>query len=117
MSFVGDTSSIPVACDGGRLLHDGRPLAVAFDGSCNGRGRLYVRPKDSEIGAPDATGLDGTVVSVLRTATGRRAQVAVGAPTTGEPSTIVEAEVDLARPLAAGDRVGLRFLRARAFSE
>jgi sulfate transport system ATP-binding protein len=111
MSFVGDTSSIPVACDGGRLLHDGRALAIAFDGHCDGRGRLYVRPKDIEIGPPDATRLDGTVVSVHRTATGRRAQVAVG-----EPATIVEAEVDLARQLAAGDRVGLRFFKARAFS-
>ena len=111
MSFVGDTSSLPVACDGGRFLHQGRALAGAVDGICDGPGRLYVRPNDIEIGAPDAAQLCGTVVSVHRTATGRRAQIAVG-----DPGTIIEAEVDLGRALAVGDRVGLRFLRARAFS-
>ena len=111
MSFVGDTSSIPVACDGGRWLHEGRALAGAVDGICDGPGRLYVRPKDIEIGAPDAARLCGTVVSVHRTATGRRAQIAVG-----NPGTVIEAEVELGRALAVGDRVGLRFLRARAFS-
>jgi sulfate/thiosulfate transport system ATP-binding protein len=113
MSFVGDTSSIPVVSDGGRLLHQGQPLVGTFDGLCHGAGRLYVRPKDIEIGAAvDDARLCGTVVSVHRTATGRRAQIAVG-----DPSTIIEAEVGVARKLAAGDRVGLRFLRARAFSE
>ena len=111
MSFVGDTSSIPVACDGGRWLHEGRALAGAVDGICDGPGRLYVRPKDIEIGGPDAARLCGTVVSVHRTATGRRAQIAVG-----NPGTVIEAEVELGRALAVGDRVGLRFLRARAFS-
>jgi sulfate transport system ATP-binding protein len=111
MSFVGDTSSIPVVCDGTRWLHEGRPLAGAFDGICHGPGRLYVRPRDVEISAPDAAQLSGTVLCVHRTAAGRRAQVVVG-----EAGTIVEAEVDLARTLGVGEQVGLRLLRARAFS-
>jgi sulfate transport system ATP-binding protein len=113
MSFVGDTSSIPVEVEGGRLAYAGQPFRADVTGSCGDRGRLYVRPKDLVIGAPEAGLLLGTVINAHRTATGRRAQVAL----VGGPGAIVEAEVGLSQPLASGERVGLRLVRARAFAD
>jgi sulfate transport system ATP-binding protein len=111
MSFVGDTSSIPVAIEGGRLLYAGQPFRADVVGSCGGGGRLYVRPKDVVVGAPEAGLLLGTVVNAHRTAAGRRAQISL----VGGAETIIEAEVGLTQKLEPGERVGLRFVTARAF--
>jgi sulfate transport system ATP-binding protein len=111
MSFVGDTSSIPVEVADGRLLFAGQPFRADVSGTCGGGGRLYVRPKDVVVGAPEAGLLLGTVVSAHRTAAGRRAQISL----VGGAETIVEAEVGLSQKLVSGERVGLRFVRGRAF--
>jgi sulfate transport system ATP-binding protein len=112
MSFVGDTSSIPVECDGSRLLHEGQPFKASVEGVCSGHGRLYVRPGDIEIGVPEAGRLLGTLINIQRTAAGRRAQIALGGG-----ATVVEAEVDLTGKLTVGERVGLCVLRGRVFSD
>jgi sulfate transport system ATP-binding protein len=111
MSFVGDTSSIPVEVADGRLLFAGQPFRADVAGTCGGGGRLYVRPKDVVVGAPEAGLLLGTVVSAHRTAAGRRAQISL----VGGAETIVEAEVGLSQKLVSGERVGLRIVRGRAF--
>jgi sulfate transport system ATP-binding protein len=111
MSFVGDTSSIPVEVADGRLLFAGQPFRADVSGTCGGGGRLYVRPKDVVVGAPETGLLLGTVVSAHRTAAGRRAQISL----VGGAETIVEAEVGLSQKLVSGERVGLRFVRGRAF--
>jgi len=72
-----------------------------------------VRPKDVVVGAPEAGLLLGSVINAHRTATGRRAQVAL----VGGPGAIVEAEVGLSQKLVPGERVGLRLVRARAFAD
>jgi len=134
MAFVGDTSSIPIVFDGGRLLYQGQPFRAEFEGTCQasggvqggiegrmqggaqagaaGRGRLYLRPKDVEVGVPQAGQLVGSVINVHRTAAGRRAQIALG-----DGDTIVEAEVTLTQALRVGERVSLRLLKSRAFPE
>jgi len=111
MSFVGDTSSIPVEVVDGRLLYAGQPFRADVTGTCGGGGRLYVRPKDVVIGAPETGLLLGTVVNAHRTATGRRAQISL----VGGTAPIIEAEVGLSQKLLPGERVGLRFIRSRAF--
>jgi sulfate transport system ATP-binding protein len=111
MSFVGDTSSIPVEVTDGRLLYAGQPFRADVSGTCGPRGRLYVRPKDVVVGAPETGLLLGTVVKAHRTAAGRRAQISL----VGGTETIIEAEVGLSQRLVTGDRVGLRLVRARAF--
>jgi sulfate transport system ATP-binding protein len=112
MSFVGDTSSIPVEFDGQRVAYRKQSFAAEFEGQHHGPGRLYVRPRDVAIGAPQAGLLVGTVANVHRTAAGRRAQIALD-----DSDTVIEAEVDLRQALREGDRVGLRMLKARAFEE
>jgi hypothetical protein len=93
------------------LLFAGQPFRADVSGTCGGGGRLYVRPKDVVVGAPEAGLLLGTVVSAHRTAAGRRAQISL----VGGAETIVEAEVGLSQKLVPGERVGLRFVRGRAF--
>lgn len=69
-----------------------------------------MRPKDVVVGAAGL--LFGTVVNAHRTAAGRRAQISL----VGGGETIVEAEVGLSQRLEAGERVGLRLVRAGAFA-
>lgn len=111
MSFVGDTSSIPVDCDGSRLLHEGQPFDAKFEGSCRGRGRLYVRPKDIVIADTAPGRLPGTILNVHRMAAGHRAQISIGAG-----RVVVEAEVDLGKRLVVGERIGLEIHSGRVFS-
>jgi hypothetical protein len=93
------------------LLYAGQPFRADVSGTCGGGGRLYVRPNDVVVGAPETGLLLGTVVNAHRTAAGRRAQIAL----VGGAQTIIEAEVGLSQKLESGERVGLRFVRARAF--
>ncbi len=112
MSFVGDTSSIPIAVADGQLLYAGQPFRPEVIDACGGGGgRLFVRPKDIVVGPPEPGLLIGTVVNAHRTAAGRRAQISL----VGGAATIIEAEVGIHQRLDAGERVGLRLLRARAF--
>lgn len=111
MSFVGDTSSILVEFDGLHLLCNGKPLNATFSAQRVGAGRLYVRARDIVLQAPASDRLTGTIVNIHRTAAGRRAQIAVGEATT------IEAEIDVTKHLAAGDQVGLAFVKGRVFAE
>ena len=112
MSFVGDTSSIPIDCDGRRLLHEGQAFEAKFEGSCQGRGRLYLRPKDIAITDTAPGRLPGTILNVQRTAAGHRAQIAVGAQ-----RVVVEAEVDPGKKPLIGERVGLQIHSGRVFAD
>ena len=112
MSFVGDTSSIPIDSDGSRLLHEGQAFEAKYQGSCQGRGRLYVRPKDIAIADAAPGLLPGTILNVHRTAAGHRAQIAVGAA-----RVVIEAEVDLGKEPAIGERVGLLISSGRVFAD
>ncbi len=112
MSFVGDTSSLPVEFDGTRLLHEGQPLNATFGAVRGGRCRLYVRPRDIVLSVPGADRLPATIVSIHRTAAGRRAQIAVG-----RAATIIEAEIDIAAEITSGEPIGLSFAKGRVFPE
>jgi len=112
MSFVGDTTSIPVEFDGDRLLLDGRPLHATFGATRKGRGRLYLRPRDIAIGPPRQASLVGAIINVHRTASGRRAQIVVG----GQES-MIEAEIDIAADIARGQHVSLIFTKGRVYGE
>jgi sulfate transport system ATP-binding protein len=112
MSFVGDTSSIPIERDGGQLLHEGRAFEAKFEGTCQGRGRLYVRPKDIAITGNSPGRLTGTILNVHRTAAGQRAQIAIGAG-----RIVVEAEVDLGKKVVIGEPVGVQIDNGRVFAD
>jgi sulfate transport system ATP-binding protein len=112
MSFVGDTTSIPVEFDGVRLWHEGFPIDGAFGATQNGASRLYVRPRDIAVGASVPGRLAGRITNIHRTAAGRRAEIAVGGG-----KNLVEAEIDIATKLTTGEQVGLDFVKGRVFQE
>ena len=110
MSFVGDTSCIPVEFDGYRLRFQGRPFDTCLLGPYRGAGLFYVRPRDVELVAPAAGSICGVVRSVRRTATGLRAQIVPGAA-----EARIEVELESSAKMKIGSEVGLRFLRGRLF--
>jgi len=112
MSFVGDTTSIPVEFDGDRLWYDGHPLSETFGATHNGPCRLYVRPRDIAVDALAPGRLPGRIVNIHRTAAGRRAEIVVG-----NAKNLVEAEVEIAAQLTCDEQVGLSFSKGRVFSE
>lgn len=112
MSFVGDTTSLPVKFDGVRLLYEGQPITETFGATQNGPCRLFVRPRDIAVSPLVPGQLTGRIVSIHRTAAGRRAEIAVEG---GRDA--VEAEIDIASKLSPGEQVRLNFLKGRVFSE
>ena len=72
--------------------------------------RLYVRPRDIELTAPNAALPCGVVRSIHRTATGRRAQVSLGAA-----DTLIDVELECSAEVKAGAKAGLRFRCGRIF--
>ncbi|HKV13913.1 MAG TPA: sulfate/molybdate ABC transporter ATP-binding protein [Reyranella sp.] len=110
MSFVGETSCVPVEFDGHRLRFQGQPFEACLLGPHRGSGLFYVRPRDVELTAPAASSICGVVKSVHRTATGLRAQIAPGAA-----DGRIEVELESSANIKAGSSVGLRFLRGRLF--
>jgi sulfate transport system ATP-binding protein len=112
MSFVGDTTSVPVEFDGVCLLHDGQPLDATFGANRLGRGRLYVRPGDVVLGTAEPSRLSGAIINIHRTAAGCRAQISLEAT-----ASVIEAEIDNAAEIVCGERVGLTFTKGRVFSD
>ncbi|MBN9488167.1 MAG: sulfate ABC transporter ATP-binding protein [Alphaproteobacteria bacterium] len=110
MSFVGDTSAIPVGFDGHRPSFEGRAFDTCLLGPHRGPGLFYVRPRDVEVTAPEAAAITGKVRTVHRTATGLRTQISPGTT-----DTLIEIELDSSAKVKAGSQVGLRFLRGRLF--
>jgi sulfate/thiosulfate transport system ATP-binding protein len=110
MSFVGDTTSIPVEFDGARLWYEGHAIDDSFGATQNGPCRLYVRPRDIAVGPLVPGQLTGSIVNIHRTSAGRRAEIAVG-----DAKNLVEAEIDVGAKLSTGMQVGLNFVKGRVF--
>src|SRR3954470_11958785 len=87
VSFVGETSRLPVSVADGKVLFEDRRLSLRADGVADGPGDLYVRPWDLRLHTGDGADLLGTVRAIRRVGPARRAEVALGAE--------VSLEVDL----------------------
>jgi sulfate transport system ATP-binding protein len=112
MSFVGETAVMPVGFDGQRPTFEGQAFDTRLVGPYRGPGRLYVRPGDIEVVAPDAVAIPGRVINLHRTATGRRAHIALG-----KDDASIEVELPLAADIAPGRSVGLRIVKGRVFKD
>jgi sulfate transport system ATP-binding protein len=76
-SFIGESSTLPVRVERGKVFLERRPLDLPADGLPNGPARLFFRPHDVEVGTERPGTIPG-VVSVLRRHAGtRRVDVAV----------------------------------------
>lgn len=110
MSFVGDTTSMPIEMHDGHMTFAGRPLHADVIGDVEGPARLYLRPGDAVLVKPDAADLNGTVLNVRRTATGRRVQIKLE-----HGNTMIEVEAAASRTVGTGEVVGIRVLKGRVF--
>ncbi|WP_375459550.1 sulfate/molybdate ABC transporter ATP-binding protein [uncultured Enterovirga sp.] len=111
MSFVGESTHLPVTAADGEVRFRGMPVPVRHATAVAGPASLFLRPED--VGFTSAeSGLPGQVVMVRRAAGGRRAEVRLE----GDGELLVE--VDLAgdeQALARGDSVRIAFRGGRVF--
>ena len=112
MSFVGDTTSIPVEFDGDRLLYEGQAFDVSLTEPYRGGGRLFLRPGDVEIVDAAAGALPGVILDIRRTTAGHRAHIKLGAR-----DVTIEVALGQSKDIRKGERVGVRILRGRVFAE
>jgi len=111
MGFVGDTASMPIAMRDGQTSFAGKAFTADIIGNAEGPTELYLRPGDAVLVKPDPGDLAGTVLSVRRTATGRRVHVQL--ETT---ETAIEIETAASRTVTVGEAVGVRILKGRVFA-
>jgi sulfate transport system ATP-binding protein len=79
-SFIGESSSLPVQVDSGRIFLDERPLALPATTMANGPARLCLRPQDLALvdNGASAGSIPGVVSFVRRHNGTRRIELEVG---------------------------------------
>jgi sulfate transport system ATP-binding protein len=109
--FIGESIIIPVSVENGVVHYGGKTIDLAAPDIENGAARLFVRPYDIGIVAPESARLQAIVRRVHGIGPARRVEVALGAP-----EHVVELDVSRTLELTAGQRVGLALHRYRVFS-
>jgi sulfate transport system ATP-binding protein len=74
-SFIGEASNLPVTVEGGRVLLEGKPLAIGSGSAPEGPGRLFFRPNAVDFVDAREGAIEGTVVSVRRHGASRRVEL------------------------------------------
>jgi sulfate transport system ATP-binding protein len=111
MSFVGESTSLPVRILDGTVRFRDRVLGVPGEGGRDGPAALYLRPWDVAFTDSD-TALAGTVAMVRRAAGGRRAEVKLDGP----GQEVVEVGIPVGRSVARGETVRLEIRGGRIFA-
>ncbi|MEZ5788380.1 MAG: sulfate ABC transporter ATP-binding protein [Xanthobacteraceae bacterium] len=109
--FIGESIMIPVSIDQGAVLYEGKPLGIDAPAVPTGNARLFIRPYDISIIAPEGAALDGTVLHIHGLGSARRVEIALGAAK--QP---IEVDVPRTQELTAGERVGLVPHRYRVYA-
>ncbi|HMO29213.1 sulfate/molybdate ABC transporter ATP-binding protein [Enterovirga sp.] len=109
MSFVGESSAIPVRIEAGAAHVGGRALAVSAAGQAPGEAVLHVRPHALRLSPGGEGELPGRVVAVRRVGRVRRADIRLD-----EAGVEIEAD-DPEQRLAVGQAVGVTIEAARIF--
>jgi sulfate/thiosulfate transport system ATP-binding protein len=100
-SFIGESSSVPVRLQDGRVWLDSRPLDLSQGDLPSGPAQLFLRPHDVEIVLDPENALWGTISTHRRHEGARRVEVTIG-----ETGSRVEIEIpadlrlELAREIA-----------------
>ena len=109
MSFVGETSRLPVSVADGQVFFADRRLSIRAAGIADGPGDLFVRPWDLRLHVEDQADLTGTVQAIRRVGAARRAEVAVGAELS------VEVDLPLEGSFLKGTPLHIQIDRGRVF--
>ena len=78
-SFIGESGTLPVIVAGGRVMFDGRPLAIDAAGEADGPARLFLRPHDLEVVPSGEGAVSGEVAVVRRAGPARLIEIEAGA--------------------------------------
>jgi sulfate transport system ATP-binding protein len=108
--FIGEAIVVPVSIENGEVRYAGQKLDIASHGVTSGAARLFIRPYDIDIVAPEHAPLNGTVKWVHGLGPARRIEVALGS------NQIVEIDVPRIHNVGAGEVVGLAPRQYRLFS-
>jgi sulfate transport system ATP-binding protein len=76
-SFIGESSTLPVTVDRGKILFDEHPLNLPAGSAPDGPARLFFRPHDVEVGRDLEGTIPGLVASFRRHAGARRVDLEV----------------------------------------
>lgn len=112
--FIGEASTLDVEARLGHLYLGDQRLSIQASGAEGGKGRLFVRPQDVEIGTasgnPDM--IEASVKGVRRTGATRRIEVVM-------PAGGGRVEIDAPGSLNVqqGERILIRFLRGTFFPD
>jgi sulfate transport system ATP-binding protein len=111
MSFVGETSKLPVRVANGEVWLAQSRLEIDARGTSDGPADLYLRPSNVVVDPDRQSGLDGTVRAIRRTGETRRLEVQLHATTDVVEVNAVPDDVS-----SLGENVWLRILRGRVFT-
>ena len=101
-SFIGESSVLPVAVEKGKILLDGRPLALVAKDIPSGPAELYFRPHDIEVGDDLPGSIQGVVSAQRRHGGSRRVEVEVG-----EQRHRIEVDLPADNEPNLGDRIAV----------
>jgi sulfate transport system ATP-binding protein len=110
--FIGESIALPVALREGQVLFEDTPLNIDGQGVTSARGRLFMRPYDVTLVAPDDSELTGTVRRVHGIGPARRLEIALGR----SGATLVEVDAPRTQQFEVGAVVGLRPRVYRVFA-
>ena len=109
-SFIGESSSLPVRLEKGKVWLDSRPIGLPQGNLPNGPAQLFLRPHDVEIVADPARALWGTILTHRRHAGARRVELSVG-----QNGSRVEIELPADLRLELAREIAFRPRRYRLF--
>jgi sulfate transport system ATP-binding protein len=109
--FIGESIVVPISVENATIYYDGIRTELIPKQVRNGPARLFVRPYDIEVVAPEHTPFKGTVRRVHGLGPARRVEIALN-PT----NNIVEIDIPRVQELAAGQYVGIAPRHYRVFA-
>ena len=109
-SFIGESSSLPVRLEQGKVWLDSRPIDLPQGNLPNGPAQLFLRPHDVEIAADPEQALWGTISAHRRHGGARRVELSVG-----EKGSRVEIELPADLRLELAREIAFRPRRYRLF--
>ena len=103
--FIGDSVSLPVVVEGGRVRFGGQVLDIDRQGMADGNAALFIRPYDVAIlSEPGQAALRGNITRVYGLGAARRVEVVLK---TGHGDHLIEIDAPRELAMASGQTVGL----------
>ena len=110
--FIGESIVVPVEVEQGTIRYGGQPITLDPQGLSSGPARLFVRPYEMALVAPENAVFQGRVAGVHGIGPARRIEIALP----GDGGSVIEVDATRALELEVGQLVGLRPRHYRIFA-